>query len=326
MHDCNGTPLAKGDKVLIPAVITDLYPNDDFCNVSLESTLGRRPDNKKEHFSSINTAVLLKAGVALLLLCSLLLAPCSPLSAQTPALAFTAGPAGITAASNSPATWKQYAITSGSAAGTYQVVWAESNGTAGGIYTATVTVSAAMPFSPSAPGPVPPTPPADDLPLAALSTAVSASLNGVDPATAAAVANAYESMAQALDAGTIVSPLQLNLATSAQLLALSSDQLGACKGFIGTVSGWLDAQQCTGRLSPDHMERYARTYHAIAAAVKQGAGSKEQGVKSREQGAGSKEQGAGSKAPKAQVSSSPCANGHCPVPQAEQTGRGRRRQ
>lgn len=60
MHDCNGTPLKKGDRVLIPAVITDLSEGETFCNVSLETTLGRRPDDKKETINAINTGVLVK--------------------------------------------------------------------------------------------------------------------------------------------------------------------------------------------------------------------------------------------------------------------------
>ena len=58
MHDRNGTPLKKGDRVLIPAIITDLYETEDFCNVGLETVEGRRPDGSKEHISAINTAVV----------------------------------------------------------------------------------------------------------------------------------------------------------------------------------------------------------------------------------------------------------------------------
>ena len=58
MHDRNGTPLKKGDQVLIPAIITELHPTEDYCNVSLESVEGRRPDGLKEHFGAINTAIL----------------------------------------------------------------------------------------------------------------------------------------------------------------------------------------------------------------------------------------------------------------------------
>lgn len=59
MHDRNGTPLQKGDVVLIPAVIKELHGGEEFCNVSLESLHGRRPDGLKETFYSINTGVVL---------------------------------------------------------------------------------------------------------------------------------------------------------------------------------------------------------------------------------------------------------------------------
>lgn len=58
MHDRNGSPLKKGDTVLIPAIITELSPGEDYCNVSLETVSGRRPDGAKERFSAINTGVL----------------------------------------------------------------------------------------------------------------------------------------------------------------------------------------------------------------------------------------------------------------------------
>lgn len=62
MHDVNGHPLKKGDKVLIPAVITDLSPGEDYCNVSVETTIGRRPDGSKERISAINTDVMVKVA------------------------------------------------------------------------------------------------------------------------------------------------------------------------------------------------------------------------------------------------------------------------
>ena len=60
MHDARGKPLRKGDLVLIPAVITELYETEDYCNVSLKSQIGRRPDGLKETVSAINTGVLIK--------------------------------------------------------------------------------------------------------------------------------------------------------------------------------------------------------------------------------------------------------------------------
>lgn len=62
MHDARGRPLNVGDTVLIPAKVTSLSPSDEYCNVSAESVLGRRPDGAKEHFSAINTGVMLRAN------------------------------------------------------------------------------------------------------------------------------------------------------------------------------------------------------------------------------------------------------------------------
>jgi hypothetical protein len=65
MHDRNGTPLKKGDKVLIEAVVTELYHNEDFCNVTVQTVHGRRPDGAKETISAVNTGVMVlieKAG------------------------------------------------------------------------------------------------------------------------------------------------------------------------------------------------------------------------------------------------------------------------
>lgn len=60
MHDRNGTLLQKGDTVLIPCVIDSLSEGEDFCNVTLKSVFGRRPDDAKEVVSAINTGVLVK--------------------------------------------------------------------------------------------------------------------------------------------------------------------------------------------------------------------------------------------------------------------------
>ena len=64
-EDASGTPLKVGDKVMIPAVVTDLCEgNPDYCNVGVETTLGRRPDGLKERISAINTAQPVKIGRA----------------------------------------------------------------------------------------------------------------------------------------------------------------------------------------------------------------------------------------------------------------------
>lgn len=62
MHDAKGRELKVGDRILIPAVITQLSPTEDYCNVSAASTFGRRPDGQKETFGAINTGVMLRAN------------------------------------------------------------------------------------------------------------------------------------------------------------------------------------------------------------------------------------------------------------------------
>lgn len=62
MHDRNGRELKVGDRVLIPARIKELHATEDYCNVSLESAFGRRPDGQKEHISAINTGVVLRSN------------------------------------------------------------------------------------------------------------------------------------------------------------------------------------------------------------------------------------------------------------------------
>jgi len=63
MHDVNGTKLEVGDNVLIPGVITNLcVGTPDYCNVSVQTALGRRPDGEKESFSAINTAQMIKVS------------------------------------------------------------------------------------------------------------------------------------------------------------------------------------------------------------------------------------------------------------------------
>lgn len=62
MHDRNGNKLEVGDHVLIPARIVHLSPGEDYCNVDLKTTVGRRPDNQPESIHAINTGVLVKVA------------------------------------------------------------------------------------------------------------------------------------------------------------------------------------------------------------------------------------------------------------------------
>lgn len=59
MHDHNGKPLRLGDTVMVPCHITQLDSStDNYCNVTVETFHGRRPDNTKAFFFGINTAQL----------------------------------------------------------------------------------------------------------------------------------------------------------------------------------------------------------------------------------------------------------------------------
>jgi len=60
MHDVNGKPLKVGDEVIIHGIITECQPSDDYCNCTVETKHGRRPDGSKERFCAINTGVLEK--------------------------------------------------------------------------------------------------------------------------------------------------------------------------------------------------------------------------------------------------------------------------
>jgi hypothetical protein len=93
MHDANGTPLAVGDTVLIPAEITQLDPGEDYCNVSVKSTLGRRPDELHETISAINTGVLILHRRA----SALIIAVCVAIAAATACGQTIEGPASIEA-------------------------------------------------------------------------------------------------------------------------------------------------------------------------------------------------------------------------------------
>lgn len=63
MHDAKNRPLKVGDRVLVPAVITSLSEStEDYCNVGITTTCGRRPDDMKENMSAINTGVMFRAN------------------------------------------------------------------------------------------------------------------------------------------------------------------------------------------------------------------------------------------------------------------------
>ena len=62
-HDKNGTPLNVGDTVCIAAEITSICPGDDYCNLTVVSKEGRKPDGNKETFT-LNAAVVEKVASA----------------------------------------------------------------------------------------------------------------------------------------------------------------------------------------------------------------------------------------------------------------------
>lgn len=55
-HDRNGTLLKRGDIVTVEFFIKELYPGEDYCNVTLVSTAGRKPDGYRETLTG-NAAV-----------------------------------------------------------------------------------------------------------------------------------------------------------------------------------------------------------------------------------------------------------------------------
>jgi hypothetical protein len=60
MHDARGRILKAGDKVLIVGTIKELFATEDYCNCSVRTAFGRRPDGQLENISAINTGVLLR--------------------------------------------------------------------------------------------------------------------------------------------------------------------------------------------------------------------------------------------------------------------------
>lgn len=61
MHDAKGRPLEVGDVVLVPMIVEQCYATEDYCNVTMRSVHGRKPDGMKECLTG-NTAVVFRAG------------------------------------------------------------------------------------------------------------------------------------------------------------------------------------------------------------------------------------------------------------------------
>lgn len=56
-HDKNNQLLKVGDEVVVRFKIKSLCEGEEFCNVTLETVDGRKPDGLKETWSAVNTAV-----------------------------------------------------------------------------------------------------------------------------------------------------------------------------------------------------------------------------------------------------------------------------
>lgn len=61
MHDAKGRSLKVGDIVLIPARVIATHGGVDYCNVSVETLRGRRPDKQTELVTG-NTGVMYRAN------------------------------------------------------------------------------------------------------------------------------------------------------------------------------------------------------------------------------------------------------------------------
>ena len=59
-HDAHGNLLTIGDVVSVLCTVTEIQDGEEFCNVTLTSVRGRRPDGAKETIYAINTAVTVR--------------------------------------------------------------------------------------------------------------------------------------------------------------------------------------------------------------------------------------------------------------------------
>ncbi len=61
MHDNQGRELKRGDLVLVPMIIDQVHPFPDYCNITLRSVQGRKPDGYKEVLTG-NAFVVFRAN------------------------------------------------------------------------------------------------------------------------------------------------------------------------------------------------------------------------------------------------------------------------
>lgn len=68
-HDKNGAELKVGDRVTVEFTVESISPGTDYCNVTLKSVEGRKPDGMKECLTG-NAGVCVKVALLLLALFS----------------------------------------------------------------------------------------------------------------------------------------------------------------------------------------------------------------------------------------------------------------
>lgn len=60
-HDHNGALLREGDRVIVSFIVKSLTAEEGYCNCTLVTELGRRPDEQKETWYAVNTGVTVLA-------------------------------------------------------------------------------------------------------------------------------------------------------------------------------------------------------------------------------------------------------------------------
>ena len=62
MHDAKGQPLAVGDIVLVPAEVTAVQAQDDYCNCSLKALAPMPPYAERNTTLTVNTRQVVRAN------------------------------------------------------------------------------------------------------------------------------------------------------------------------------------------------------------------------------------------------------------------------
>lgn len=62
-HDLVGNSLTVGDIVLVPARVKSIYPGDEYCNVTLETTQAMFPGTSKSGMTLNASQVILHTAI-----------------------------------------------------------------------------------------------------------------------------------------------------------------------------------------------------------------------------------------------------------------------